>query len=116
MELEENECSHNIRMENNRTRPSWGELGLAELELGLGLAEPPRPGSVRLLAFVYFVCLSIPLFLACLRHFASQFCLYEGVIFSSSCLMMESLYLMVALLLVELEKAYRNLRTEQRWS
>src|SRR3954470_3072431 len=107
MELEENECSHNTRMENNRTRPSWGELGLA---------EPPRPGSVGSLALAHFVSSTTPLFLVCLRHFASQFCLYEGVIFSSTCLMKEPLYFMVALLLVELENASRSLRTEQRWS
>src|SRR5436189_1007863 len=96
--------------ESSRTRPSLRELGLVELELGL--AKLPRLGSVRSLMFAWFVYSTILLFLVCLRHFASRFCLYDGAIFSSTCLVMVYLYHMVALLLVELEKAFGSLRTE----
>src|SRR3954463_11276453 len=95
--------NYEIRRKNSRTGPSFWELGLAEL---------PRLGSVRSLMFACFVCSTILLFLVCLRHFASRFCLYEGAIFLRTCLMMVYLYLMAASLLVELEKTSGSLRAE----
>src|SRR3954466_1965983 len=118
IELGENERSHNQPSGKSQTGPSWGELGLVEHELGprpssaSAWPSSPRPGSVRSVAFAYFASLTNPLFLARLRHFVSQFGLYGGVISSSTCLMMEPLYLMVALLLVELEKVFGCSRTE----
>src|SRR3954466_7097001 len=74
MELGEDERSYNNQVGKSRTRPSWGELSLAELELGprpssaSAWPSSPRPGSVCSLAFICFAYLTIPLFLACLRH------------------------------------------------
>ena len=101
---------------------AWPSLSSApgrarpQAELGLSLAELPeaRLGS---LVCVYLLRLFDGCFVSCLfEALCISICLYEGAIFSSTSLKTEPLYLMVALLLVELKKASGGSRMEQRWS
>src|SRR3954469_711585 len=112
IELGENERSHNNQVEKVKPGRAGGSSAWSSMSSASAWPSSPRPGSVRSVAFAYFASLTNPLFLARLRHFVSQFDLYGGLISSSTCLMMEPLYLMVVLLLVELEKVFGCSRTE----